>query len=245
MKPHSLFSIALWLVLAPPVFAQTLIRLPTEVRGQVGNFVVVPSETQGKEVRWKAIDQGLNVFPVHLLKDSKTCIVVAQAPGRYRLIAWTAQGDIPSEAAECLIVVGNPPDPGPTPPPGPDPPPPGPTPPPGPSPIPAPGFRVLILYESAELTKLTRDQLLVLKSQEVRDYLNTKCVKGPDGKTAEWRIWDKDVDASAEQTHWQAALRRDKKSFPWILIGTGTGGYEGPLPKNVSDTLSLLIKYGG
>jgi len=47
---------------APPELA-----LPAEVAGQPGEFVMVPAKTTGKAVSWKAIDPGLNLFPVILL----------------------------------------------------------------------------------------------------------------------------------------------------------------------------------
>lgn len=98
--------------------AQT-VKLPAEVKGDVGAFVRVPAETVEKEVRWYSPDAGLAVFPVELLKDSKTAVVTATKAGRYRMVAWTAKGDVPSLPAECVVVIGNapvPPGPGPDPP---------------------------------------------------------------------------------------------------------------------------------
>lgn len=96
------------------------LELPKEVTGDPGAFVQVPAKTDGKHVSWKAIDAGLNLFPTELLKDTKTAVVTAARPGRYRLIAVTAAGDEVSPFAETLVVIGNapippPPDP-PTPP---------------------------------------------------------------------------------------------------------------------------------
>ncbi len=128
--------------------------------------------------------------------------------------------------------------------PGPGPVPPGPTP--GPTPIPDTGFRVLMVYESAEKSKYTAGQLAALDGQAVRDYLDTHCVKGPDGKTPERRIWDKDItreQAAADSKLWADALERTRgKPLPWLVISTGKTGYEGPLPE---DALALLKKYGG
>jgi hypothetical protein len=79
----------------------------------------------------------------------------------------------------------------------------------------------------------------------VRDYLRGKCVVGADGKTSEFRIWDKDVDAAADAKHWQDALKRPRASTPWLIVSDGKSGYEGPLPANVDETLALLKKFGG
>jgi hypothetical protein len=92
------------------------VKLPAEVKGEAGAFIKVPAETDGKEVRWYSPDKGLQVFPVELLRDSKTAVVTG-AKGRYRLIAWTAKGDVPSDPAICTVIIGDvPPGPGPVPP---------------------------------------------------------------------------------------------------------------------------------
>jgi hypothetical protein len=151
----------------------------------------------------------------------------------------TLQGDIPPAPV---------PPPGPNPPPGPTPPPvPVPPPTPNPAPIPLPGFRVLILYDSATLARLPKEQLNVLYDKSIRDYLNSKCAPGPAGNPGkkDWRIWDAGVDAAGEGQMWVDALKRPHASLPWLLISTGATGYEGPLPGSVADTLALLKKYGG
>lgn len=109
-----------WLVLTFPLLlaAEPAVKLPEKVQGSPGSFIRVKADTDGKQVRWLALDDGLNVFPVELLKDTKTLVVVAPVAGQYRVVAWTASGDVPSEAAVCVVVVGD----GPTPPPPPSPP---------------------------------------------------------------------------------------------------------------------------
>jgi hypothetical protein len=119
----------------------------------------------------------------------------------------------------------------------------GPTP--GPAPIPVPGFRVLIVYETADVSKYPWPQALVLSDASIRSYLNSKCVVGPDNRTKEWRIWDQNVNLTNESDLWQKAVLRSRASLPWIVISTGTTGYDGPLPKDVASTLALLKQYGG
>lgn len=228
-------ALLLPLLLALPAWGQT-ITLPKEVRGEPGSFIKVPAATDCKEVRWYSPDKGLECFPVELLKDSKTAVVTATAKGRYRLVCWTAKGDAPSDPAVCVVVIGDAPDPGPGPGPGPNPPDP-------PQPSPIAGKRVLIVYETAEASKLPEKQQQILYGKAVRDYLNAKCDQ--DGPVKAWRIWDKDVAADGEDKVWQDALKRPRQSVPWVVIGGKGGGYEGPLPATADEFLALARKHLG
>jgi hypothetical protein len=215
--------------------AEPLLTLPASVSGDPGDYIMVPATTACKEVRWYAVDKGLKVFPVQLLKDSKTAVVSGPA-GSYRLMAYTARGDLPSDPAICTVVIGTPgPTPGPTPPAPPVPPAP---------PIPGEGLRVLVVYETAELSKLPPGQVNALYSSDVRAYLNAKCSQGTGG-ARNWRVWDKDIDATNDEAWTREALKRPRQSLPWVVITNGTGGFEGPLPGSVDDTLALLKKFGG
>lgn len=123
---------------------------------------------------------------------------------------------------------------------------PTPKPPAPPAPIPAKGLHVLITVDSNNLSKLPVTQQLELSSADVRSYLDKTCPVGPDGKTHEWRIWDKSVNAANESPLWQEALKRSEgKPTPWIIVSNGTTGFEGALPPNSADLLTLLKKYGG
>jgi hypothetical protein len=118
-----------------------------------------------------------------------------------------------------------------------------------PPPIPDAGFRVLVIEETAERGKLPRDQQTILTSTEVRAYLNAKCAKGPDGKTPEFRFFDKDTDVSHESKVWQEAMAKAKATpgfvVPWLIVSDGKKGSDGPLPANVAEMLAELKKYGG
>ena len=91
------------------------ITLPPELHGMPGAFISIPSATDGKQVQWVVLDKGLNLFPVELLKDSKTCVVTTTIEGRYRVLAYTAAGDKPSSPAITLVIIGSPPAPEPEP----------------------------------------------------------------------------------------------------------------------------------
>jgi hypothetical protein len=166
--------------------------LPKEVTGEPGDFVSVPAKTAGKTVQWKAIDAGLKLFPVELLKDSKTAVVSASRPGRYRLLAVTAAGDEVSPFAETVVVIGGV-EPIPPPQPKPDPKP-------DPAPGPAKSFRAFLVYESAK--PMTPAQVGVVYGREVEAYLDART-------GGSWQRRDKDTDPAADTTalksFWAAA----------------------------------------
>jgi len=216
--------------LAWPAFAGD-IDLPSEVKGKPGTFIRVPATTKGAVVRWLAFDEGLNVFPVDLLKDTKTAVVVAAQPGKFRIGAWTAIDGVPTEAAVTTILVE-----------GPAPPPVPPTPPVPPiPPIPIPtGFRALFVFESADEAKMPAAQLSILTSTKIRQYLNEKA-KG-------YRFIDKDTDLSKDDETWRKIWEASKSTLPALpalVLISDQKGEAFPLPTTEADTLALLKKYGG
>lgn len=134
------------------------------------------------------------------------------------------------EATTKILGIGDNPTPDPEPTPTPD----------GEAPIPEPGFRVLIVYETAAISDLP-DYVF---HQDLRTYLTTHCVRGANN-VAEWRMVDPQVVTAPDSAIWAKALGRDRKSLPWLLISDGKHGYEGPLPKTKDEALTLLRKYGG
>ena len=160
-------------------------------------------------------------------------------PGTYKgmLTAVDFETKKIERARFAFTVEGESPGPGPTPP---GPPPPTPTP-----PQPVKGMKVLILYESSEEAKMPRPQQLILRTPEVRDWLNAHC----DGSTETmsgkaWVIWDKDVDASAMSKGWRDVLKRPHPSMPWIVVFNDAAvAFEGPLPADTQATIALLSKY--
>jgi hypothetical protein len=80
--------------------------------------------------------------------------------------------------------------------------------------------------------------------KQFRDFLELKCVVGPDSRTKEYRIYDADISMSGESKLWQDVMKRPRSSIPWIVISNGTTGFEGPLPNSVEDAIALINKYG-
>lgn len=115
-----------------------------------------------------------------------------------------------------------------------------------PAPIPAPGFRALILYESADAAKVPPAQQLIMYGKPTRELLDRVCVAGPDGKTKEWRIYDKDVDTARVDPLWRAAVQRGVQkatTLPWLILSNGETGYEGPLSAGPEAFRALVGQY--
>lgn len=143
--------------------AAPALTLPAEVKGEPGEFVALEAATDGKVVRFVALDPGLNRFPPALLVSCKAAVFTARLPGRYRVLAYTAVADEPSEEVICTLVIG---DPKPVPP-GPTPP--GPVPP-GPVVAPFPGAKLLVKVV-ADRTAMPPATADLLASATLRRYL--------------------------------------------------------------------------
>ena len=81
--------------------------VPAEVRGEVAEFVTVIASTEGKVVRYVALDQGLQVFPSSLLANQRATVVTSAKPGRYRLLAYTSVADVPTEPVITTVIIGS------------------------------------------------------------------------------------------------------------------------------------------
>ena len=92
------------------IFGQQ-VTLPPEIHGMPGAFISIPSSTDCKSVQWVVLDQGLNLFPVELLKDTTTAVVSASSPGRFRVLAYAAKGDAASKPSITTVIIGDAPDP--------------------------------------------------------------------------------------------------------------------------------------
>lgn len=210
------------------------------VQGTLG-VVNVTIEQGPIKVRGKFVD-GNGRTETRVYNEKCVCIVEAIKKGIVELIALDSGAvDNKDERRAVLNVMGmspNPP-PGPTPPPTPDP---------IPNPIPGDKNRVLIMYESSELSQLPASQAVQISSPSLRSYLNKKCLVGPDGKTPEYRIWDKDVDLTNTVQVWKDAVASAKKDgfkTPVLAVSNGKTGWVGPMPITEAETLVILKKYLG
>lgn len=99
------------ILLLPLAFAQApspTVKLPSEIKGLPGRIVRLTAETSEKNVRWYLVSEDADLVP---FPDGKVALFTAPKAGRYAVLAWTAAGDVPSDAAKCVVVVGDPPGP--------------------------------------------------------------------------------------------------------------------------------------
>ena len=134
--------------LAPILLAAAAdVQLPPELHVNPGRLLRIPATTTGPAVKWQLcqVDQA-DLIP--LSGDGKLALFTAATPGVYRVFAWTGDATGPSDAAVCLVTVGNPSPPAPTP-----------TPiPPTPTPGPANPFSAALQAAWTSETSPTRDQ---------------------------------------------------------------------------------------
>lgn len=160
----------------------------------------------------------------------------AGASGKVELLFIPTGLKVESQISRTLVRIGNGPQPPPTPPT-----------PPGPAPIPAPtGFRVIIAYK----TNANNDanQLAVINSTKVREYLMRKCAKGTDG-TPEFRIWDTEITVTDKESAtlrdlWTTAKPGLSKP-PEVIIAVDGAAKIYPLPPTENELLTLLKSKGG
>ena len=109
--------------------------------------------------------------------------------------------------------------------------------------VPGAGKRVLVVYESSELSKYPQSQISILQGERVAKYLDGVVDKDEDGNPL-YRIWDKDVDLTYVDDFWKAAMELSKdKELPHQVILNGKKSIQGPLPDTVDQGLELFKKH--
>ena len=80
------------------------VSLPPAVMARPGRLVQIAAKTDCKLVRWYLAGDDADLI---VMESTRSAIFSAMAPGRYKILAWTAAGDIPSEPAVCVVTVGS------------------------------------------------------------------------------------------------------------------------------------------
>lgn len=220
-----------WLVLVGAAWADMKITGTTTVPVNRMVRLVVDGAPAGSALIWDVSDEERLD-----LEEVNGRLLLTGPQGTYKVKVRSVvlkDGQTKIETARATVIIGEP-----------TPPPPGPNPPDPPQP--AKGNRVLIVYETADVSKMPTAQQSVLYAATVRAYLKANTLTDKDNPTGAWRIWDKDVDASAESATWQSMLKRERKSVPWVVIAGDKGvAFEGPLPADVDASLNLFKQYLG
>jgi len=89
-------------ILTQPVEPPT-VQLPVEVYAAPGRLVQLKAETTGTLVKWALASDDADLVP---FPDGKLAVFAAAKPGRYLVFAWTAIDGVPSDAARCVVIVG-------------------------------------------------------------------------------------------------------------------------------------------
>lgn len=196
-----------------------------KAKGDYKSFIYKVYGPDGKRVKVEKGDNGWLLF--------------TGMPGKYLITATAGKvdkdGGLVLDEGEYEVTIG-----GDVPPIPPGPVPPNPVP---PVPPVVTGLRALIVWESS--ANHTKEQLNILNSTKVRDYLNKKCKDGKQG----WRMYDKDVKVSDKESEVFKALWNDVKdkisTLPCIVLVSDQKAEINQLPPTENDTLALLEKWGG
>jgi hypothetical protein len=111
-----------------------------------------------------------------------------------------------------------------------------------PAPIPVAGLRVLMVYSKQNAAKLTTGQYAAIFGQDMRTLLESKCVVEPETMKKGYRIWETGINPSGDLKVWADAYPL-AKSDPWLIISNGKGGYSGPMPAKLEDTIALVNQF--
>lgn len=213
--------------------------LPCFVLSSPAGLVSVSEEQGPIKIRGMFVDG--DKVETRTYRQKQVFIIEASGKGNVELLVVIVGKTKPDDVLrKTLYVDAQMPIP---PPPQPPDPPMPPDPPPSPAPIPLPGLRVLIVIEEMEANKLTAGQRATIYGVPMRDWLDSKCVVGTDGKTKEWRIFDKDVRTDSAEKHWRDVMQRRPASVPWLIVSNGKAGYEGPLPGTPEETKALIQRF--
>jgi hypothetical protein len=100
------------------------------------------------------------------------------------------------------------------------------------------GNRCLIVYESADVAKMSAKQQVIITGSRLRKYLDANCIK--DG----WRIIDSDTEfKGSDDVIWVEAMRLPRDGGPWLICSTGKRGFSGPLPGDIDSVIDILATY--
>lgn len=100
---------------------------------------------------------------------------------------------------------------------------------------------VVFSYSADDFKAMGQPQKEILTSKEVREYLESHCIKG---NGAMYRFLNTVEDVSKQPAVIQALFAKNDGQTG-LAISNGVSSYQGPWPADCDATLALLKKYGG
>jgi hypothetical protein len=227
---------------APPVAPVVVavkadLKIPATLAAEPGVAVLIEATTDGKTIRWIPISPGCQVFS-HFDPEEpgkRFGMFLAPRPGTYKVLAYTAVGDVPSKPAYCVITVHDP-NPPPVPPTPVPPVPPTPVPP-VPVPVTKANAWIVVVFESSQQT-----------AEYAATMANSDMWQAFTARGHKWRLLDKDLPIVRENGY-QRILDEDKVSMPAVILVDQTTKKKlcpaQPLPKNPAEFTALVEKFAG
>lgn len=90
-------------LVALSLFAQSSI----EIKSKPAQFVTISTSLSGDIVKYVTLDAGLSVFPSELLADKKKTVVVAAKNGVYKILAYSAKDNVPSDPVIINLIISD------------------------------------------------------------------------------------------------------------------------------------------
>ena len=116
----------------------------------------------------------------------------------------------------------------------------------GPGPQPTSGLNVaLIGSDPKDTLALTPDQVAILTSRTLRNYLEANCEKDDDGITPAYRVLIRGNDNSLLSKRWQSILKQAPAAGNILAAVKGDRYFLGPLPADTTAVLKTLAEVSG
>jgi len=80
------------------------VELPAELQARPGRLIQITARSENKVVKWFLANGDADLI---VMESTRTAIFSAMESGQYRIVAYTAAGDVPSDPSVCVVTVGD------------------------------------------------------------------------------------------------------------------------------------------
>ncbi|NBW13417.1 MAG: hypothetical protein EBR82_35955 [Caulobacteraceae bacterium] len=80
------------------------VELPAELQARPGRLIQITAKSENKVVKWFLANGDADLI---VMESTRTAIFSAMESGQYRIVAYTAAGDVPSDPSICVVTVGD------------------------------------------------------------------------------------------------------------------------------------------